>query len=136
MMRTTFSGPRALAAIGTGLFPVRLNVFPVRLNVLVSIGFIDLLRFYGRSPTDHYVPSPYAAAILWVLILVGLGFLARRGHRWAFFAGIFLYAADILVLIMTFSLLASGLHAFFLFRWFQGQKALGDLNDPGASARI
>jgi len=32
-----------------------------------------------------------------------------------------------------FSLWAFGIHAFFVFKWFQGQKALKDLNDPGVS---
>jgi len=28
---------------------------------------------------------------------------------------------------------AFGVHAFFVFKWFQGQKALKDLNDPDVS---
>jgi hypothetical protein len=38
-----------------------------------------------------------------------------------------------ILLIVTFSTWAFGLHAFFLFKWFQGQKALKDMNDPGVS---
>jgi len=109
-----------LAALGTGLLGDRLNI-------LVSIGAIDLLRFYG---TPLVV---YSVAAAWVVALVALGFAASSGHRWAFLAGMVLYAADMIALIMMFSLWAFGVHAFFVFRWFQGQKALNDLNQAGAS---
>jgi hypothetical protein len=48
-----------LAALGTGLLPVRLNI-------LVSIGAIDLLRFYGRPLAQLYPLVMYSAAALWV----------------------------------------------------------------------
>jgi len=38
-----------------------------------------------------------------------------------------------IALIVTFSLWAFGIHAFFVFKWFQGQKALKDLNEAGVS---
>ncbi len=108
-----------LAALGTGL---------------LSIGAIDLLRFYGRPPGQLYPLVMYSAAALWVLATVALGIAARSGYRWAFLAGMVLYGADMIALIMMFSLWAFGVHAFFLFRWFQGQKALKDLNQAGGSA--
>jgi hypothetical protein len=58
---------------------------------------------------------------------------ARSGRRWAFLIGIVLYGADMIALIAMFSLWAFGVHAFFVFRWFQGQKALKDINDAGIS---
>ena len=75
----------------------------------------------------------YSAAATWLLALVALGFAARSGRRWAFLAGMVLYGADMIVLIVMFSLWAFGVHAFFLFKWFQGQKALQDLNDASVS---
>jgi hypothetical protein len=45
--------------------------------------------------------------------------------------GMVLYGADMVALIVTFSLWAFGVHTFFMFRWFQGQKVLKDLNEPG-----
>jgi len=112
-----------LAALGTGLLPIRLNIF-------VTIGAIDLLTFYGR-PVDHLYPLiVYSAAAIWVLLLVGLGFAARSGYRWAFLAGIALYGADMIALVVTFSIWAFAVHAIFLFKWFQGQKALKDFNEP------
>ncbi|MGA8212784.1 MAG: hypothetical protein WB799_04275 [Candidatus Sulfotelmatobacter sp.] len=65
--------------------------------------------------------------------LLALGFAGRGGQRWAFLAGMVLYGLDMIALMLTFSLWAFGVHAFFLFKWFQGQKALKDLNDAGAS---
>ncbi len=115
-----------LAALGTGLLPVRLNIF-------VSIGVFDLLGFYGRSLSPVYPLAMYGAAAAWVIMLLALGFAGRGGHRWAFLAGMVLYGADMIALIAMFSLWAFGVHAFFVFKWFQGQKAIKDLDDPGAS---
>jgi hypothetical protein len=111
-----------VAALGTGLLPVRLNV-------LVNIGAIDLLKFYGGlSALEVY--GVYGA---WLVVLAALGFAARRGYRFAFLLGMILYGADMIALIVTFSIWAFGVHAFFVFRWFQGQKALKDLHDASHS---
>jgi len=69
----------------------------------------------------------------WLVALLGLGFAGRSGHRWAFLAGMLLYGADMVALMVMFSLWAFGVHAFFVFKWFEGQKALKDLNEAGAS---
>ena len=111
-----------LAALGTGLLPVRLNIF-------VTIGTIDLLTFYGRPLGQLYPLVTYSAAAIWVLALVGLGFAARAGYRWAFLAGMALYGADMIALLVTFSIWAFTVHAWFLFKWFQGQKALKDFTE-------
>ncbi len=117
---TYFFWAAGLAALGTGLLPVRLNIF-------VSIGAVDLLRFYGTTL------MVYGVAATWVVAMLALGFAARSGRRWAFLAGMVLYGADMIALITMFSLWAFGVHAFFVFRWFQGQKALKDLKEAGAS---
>lgn len=115
-----------LAALGTGLLPMRLNI-------LVNIGVFDLLGFYGRSASPLYPLAMYGATAAWLVMLVALGFVGRSGHRWAFLAGMVLYGADMFALMVTFSLWAFGVHAFFVFKWFQGQKALKDLSEPGFS---
>jgi hypothetical protein len=111
-----------LSALGTGLLPVRLNL-------LVSVGTVDLLTLYGRPLGTFYPLAVYGLAAMWLLVTLGLGFAGRSGHRWAFLAGIAIYAVDMVALIVTFSLWAFGVHAFFVFKWFQGQKALKDLAD-------
>ncbi len=111
-----------LAAIGTG-------VLPLRLTFLVNIGTIDFLTFYGRSLGPLHPLLVMCAAGLWTFIIAGLGFAARRGYRWAFLAGIALYGVDMIALIITFSLWAFALHSFLVFKWYQGQKALKDLDE-------
>jgi hypothetical protein len=112
-----------LAAVGSGLLPVRLNI-------IVSIGAFDLLSLYGKLLGPVAVDTTVA---IWLIAVVALGFAARSGRRWAFLVGIVLYGADMIALIAMFSLWAFGVHAFFVFRWFQGQKALKDINDAGVS---
>jgi len=116
-----------LAALGTGLLPIRLFA-------IVNIGCIDLLQFYGGELIKANPLLLRAAAAAWVLALVGLGFAARKGQRWAFWAGLVLYAADMLPLVVMFSLWAFGIHGFFIFQWFKGQRALGELKEAPQSA--
>ena len=111
-----------LAALGTGLFPLRINI-------LVSIGVIDLLPFYGGPLFRLHPLLVSAAAAAWVVALVGLGFAAQKDHRWAFLAGVVLYGTDMIALGLTFSFWSIGVHGFFLLKWFQGQKALKDLKE-------
>ncbi len=123
----TFFWAAGLATLGVGLLPIRFNLF-------VSIGAIDLLTFYGRPLGSLYGLVLYAAAAMWVLWLIAFGFAGRRGYRWAFWGGIILYSADMITLIITFSIWAFGVHSYFVYRWWQGQKALQDLNELQAPA--
>jgi hypothetical protein len=75
----------------------------------------------------------YSAAVTWLVVVLVLGFAGRGGYRWAFLAGMVLYGADMIALIAMFSLFAFGVHAFFVLKWFQGQKALKDLTHAGVS---
>src|SRR5450432_795812 len=116
-----------LAALASGLLPVRLNI-------LVNVGAFDLLRFYGRPLGPLYALVAYSTVAAWLLVLVGLGFAGRSGHRWAFLVGIVLYGADMIALMAMFALWAFGVHAFFLLKGFQGQKALKDIDEGGTSS--
>ncbi|HEX3153855.1 MAG TPA: hypothetical protein VHV32_04480 [Candidatus Angelobacter sp.] len=110
------------------------DCFPIRLFGLVNIGFIDLLRFYGGELVRTNPLLLRATAAAWVLALVGLGFAARKDQRWAFWAGLLLYATDMLPLIVMFSIWAFGVHGFFVFQWFKGQRALGELKETSPVA--
>lgn len=113
-----------LAALGTGLLPIRLNI-------VVSIGTIDLLTFYARPVGGElYRLVVSGCALAWVLVIVGLGFAARSGYRWAFLVGIVLYGADMIALLVTFSIWAFTLHAVFIFKWFHGQRTLKEVSEP------
>ncbi len=111
-----------LAALGTGLVPVEVDI-------LVNVGAVDLLTLYGRQIGGIYPALTYSVAVGLLIVLIGLGFAARGGYRWAFLAGMLLYAADMIALIALFSLWAFGIHAFFLLKWYQGQKALVDAKE-------
>ena len=113
-----------LAAISSGVLP---SIFPVRINFLINFGMLDLLRLYGRRVGAVYPSVAIVTVVLWVIVMCALGFAARKGHRWAFLIGIALYGADMAALMATFSIWAFGVHGFFVFRWFQGQKALKDI---------
>ena len=116
-----------LAALASGLLPVRINV-------LVNIGTFDLLNLrYIREFGPAYPLVTYGAPVAWMASLLALGFAGRSGHRWAFLFGMALYGLDMVALIATFSLWAFGVHAFFVFKWFQGQSALKELNKPRTS---
>ena len=117
-----------------GLAAVASGIFPVRANIIVNIGVFDLLGAYGR-PLGHLYPlAAYGTVTIWLIALVALGFAARSGRRWPFMAGMILYGADMIALMVMFSVWAFGVHAFFVFKWFQGQKALNDLNQKGVSS--
>ena len=103
----------------------------IRDSIFVSLGAFDLLSVYGRPSNPLYPLAMYGVAAAWVVALLALGFAGRSGYRWAFFVGMVLYGADMIALIVMFSLWAFGVHAFFVFKWFQGQKALKDLNEAG-----
>lgn len=120
-----FFAAAAIAALGTGLLPLQLNI-------IVNIGAIDLLRLYGGELVRQG-PLLLFAATAWIAIVLGLGVAAQKGHRWAFLAGVVLYAADMIALALTFSVWAIGVHGFFVMKWFQGQRALQDLQDAPAS---
>jgi len=107
-----------LAALGTGLLPIRINMF-------VSIGCFDLVAFYGRSLGSLYPAVLYGFALFWVAVMAGLGLAGRIGQRWAFLAGILIYGTDLIVLLITFSIWSFAVHCVFIFKWYQGQKARG-----------
>ncbi|HKD80409.1 MAG TPA: hypothetical protein VKH81_12000 [Candidatus Angelobacter sp.] len=133
-----------LAGLGTGLLPVlipgllRLGDFDLLafLRSIVSIGSFDLLAIYGRDLLQGNILLLRAAAAIWVGLLVGLGFAARKGQRWAFWIGVVLYCADMvpsMLMSMLFGIFAVGLHGFFVMQWFKGQRALGELKQSSAS---
>lgn len=119
--------------VAAGLAAIGGELLLVRLNFVVNIGALELLALYGRGLAQFQLLVVYSAMLAWVAILVGLGFAARRGWRWAFLAGVILYSADMIPLAITFSWLSMGVHGFFIFKWFQGQRALQELNTPTAA---
>ena len=110
----------AMAACGTGVALVQLGFF-------VRVGAIDLLTYYVNGNSNRFLIL--GTAVTWVIVLFVLGFIARTGYRTAFFVGIVLYGLDMLLLIATFSIGSFGVHAFFVYRWYLGQKALREAKE-------
>jgi len=110
-----------------GLAATCSGILGVRFNFLIDVGVFDLLGLYGRRLGESYPTVADSTIVMWIAILCALGFAARKGHRWAFILGVVLYSLDMVALLVTFSIWAFGVHGFFVFRWFQGQKALHDL---------
>jgi hypothetical protein len=110
-----------------GLAATCSGILGLRFNFLINVGVFDLLSLYGRRFGEIYPGVAEGTVVLWIVILCALGFAARKGHRWAFLLGIVLYGLDMVALLVTFSIWAFGVHGFFVFHWFQGQKALQDL---------
>ena len=120
----------ACAVLGTGMFLVKLPI--------VNIGGIDLFLYYARDLIRSNPLLWFMAGAMWVLLMAGLGFAAGKGQRWAFWVGIILYAADMILLFLAFNLLtclSMGVHGFFIMQWFKGQKALGEINESFQSER-
>lgn len=119
-----------LAGLGSG-------VFIIRLSFIVNIGAIDLLLIYGRELLHGNILLFRMVGAAWVVLLLLLGLAARNNHRWAFWVGVILYGADLLcvmVMLNLFTVLAMGVHGFFIMQWFKGQKALGELEESASRA--
>jgi hypothetical protein len=119
--------------LAAGLAVLSTGVLPIRVLILVNIGAIDLLNRYAYYTGQINPLLVYGAGAAWVVALVLLGLAARKGHRWAFLAGLILYGADLVPLAMIFSFWSFGIHGFLLLKWFQGQKALKELKEAPAS---
>jgi len=134
-----------LAALGTGLVPlllpglIRIGDFDLLawLSGIFGIGSFNMLVIYGRDLLHNNILYFRAAAAAWVVVVALLGLAARKGQRWAFWAGVILYAADmvpVMLMLSVWSVLTVGLHGFFVMQWFKGQKALGELKEPSVAA--
>ncbi len=111
-----------------GLAATSSGILPIQIHFLINIGLFDLLAIYGRRFGEISPTVAEGTVVIWIVVFCALGFAARKGHRWAFILGIAIYALDMLALMTVFSVWAFGVHGFFVYRWFQGQKALKDLH--------
>lgn len=110
-----------------GFAAITSGLLPVRIGILIDLGIIDLLYVYGRQfGSDQGLVIGFVSVAL-ISLLVALGAMGRLQKRWAFFVGMILYGADIIALMLTFSVWAVGVHGFFLLRWYQGQRAVAEL---------
>lgn len=88
-----------------------------------SLGVSGYAARMGGGLSGYLLVTVVASAII---ALCGL--FARRGARWAFLAGMGLYALDALVCLSMREYLEIAAHAYALFRIFQGFQAAGQLS--------
>jgi hypothetical protein len=62
-----------------GLAAVASGLFPVRMNILVNVGIFDLIGVYGRKALQGYPLAADGIVGAWMTSLVGLGIAARGG---------------------------------------------------------
>jgi hypothetical protein len=65
----------------------------------------------------------FALNLIVLLICVGFGIFAQKGHTWAFVVGMVLYAADGLIFLWVQDWLSLGFHAFVLYGMYRGLAA-------------
>ena len=58
-----------------------------------------------------------------------LGFLAAKGHRWAFISGMILFGLDTILTLVSMDLFGFGFHLFFLWFLLSGLQALNKLKE-------
>lgn len=59
-----------------------------------------------------------------IAIIVGLGFMSRKGHLWAFVTGIVLYSLDAVIYLIAQDWMSVGFHGLALFYMVRGAKRL------------
>ena len=65
----------------------------------------------------------FAFELIVLLICVGFGLFAQKGHTWAFIVGMLLYALDGLIFLWVQDWLSLGFHAFVLYGIYRGLDA-------------
>lgn len=92
----------------------------------MDITFHNLAQIFPNS-----APAIYAFGLLLDLficiVFVLSGYLAAKGHRWAFIAGMLLYGLDAVLTMVSTDILGFGFHLFFLWFLFSGLKGLDKL---------
>lgn len=93
--------------------------------------FVDGVAYYAGLEVPEASTILTIIAVLIDLVIVGIfvlfGYFAAKGRRWAFIAGMILYAIDALLILILQDWLGLAFHVFFLFGLFGGLRALNDL---------
>ena len=121
--------------VAAGCALISSGLLPVRFTFLVDVGYINLAHILLHAEPFAFSGSlqafvVIAALTVWtIVIMVLLGFAGRAYKRWAFWAGLLIYGVDAAVLIPLFSLWAMGVHGFFLWKWWEAQRAIAELKE-------
>jgi len=102
--------------------------FNAKLHFIVGLGITQIADGVGKmggftGSIAGLVVSLFAAGVFTLF-----GKLSREGHRWAFLAGMALYALDGLIFLGFGLWLDLAFHAFALFNIYKGLSALNELH--------
>jgi MFS family permease len=93
--------------------------------------FIDGVAYFVGQDRPEARTIMLLIAFVIDLVIIGIfvlfGYLARKGRRWAFIAGLILYAIDAMLMLVFQDWLGFGFHLFFLWGLFNGLRALNQL---------
>ena len=118
-----------LAIAGLSILNSVLTMSGTNFHFIFGLGITEIVDAIGRQSG-----TTGSALGLIVNVFIGGVFLlvwnfARKGEKWAFLAGMGLYAVDGLILIPFKDLLGVAFHAYALFRIYQGLRGIPVLED-------
>lgn len=99
------------------------------LNTIFRVAHVPFGFFFGLGLPEIVLRSGLGiqawigVTVVAALIFVLFGYFARRGALWAFLVGMVLYTADALLCFLNKDYLGGAVHAYALFRIFQGFQA-------------
>jgi hypothetical protein len=109
-------------------------VFGTRPTFVVGLGitqFMDIIAHNIAQSFPNSIPLIQSIGLLSDLFICGVfvlcGYLAAKGHRWAFIAGMSLYGLDAILTLVSPDYIGFGFHLFFLWFLFSGLQALDKL---------
>lgn len=96
-------------------------------GLMFGLGATDLVTAIGSGIGGAGLAVALAVTAVLAGIIALFGVFASRGARWAFLVGMAVYALDALVSLWLGQYLGAAVHAYALFRIFQGFQAAGQL---------
>jgi hypothetical protein len=118
-------------------------VFSTRSSFVVGLGvtqFMDIITHNIAQSFPNSILLIQGIGLLPDLFICGVfvfcGYLAAKGYRWAFIAGMILYGLDAILTLVSPDFIGFGFHLFFLWFLFSGLQALSKLkkNIPEAAS--
>lgn len=101
-------------------------------NFVIGLGFTLL----ADNIFKEYIAVAIAIDVVALATIAGFGFLARKGHLWAFVTGIVLYSLDAVIYLLVQDWMSVAFHGLALFYMIRGatvlRTALRDAANPPA----
>jgi hypothetical protein len=118
-----------LAIAGLSIVNSVLTMSGTNFHFIFGLGVTEIVDVIGRQSGT----TGSALSLVVNLFIAGLFLLfwnfARRGEKWAFLAGMGLYAVDGLILVPFKDFLGVAFHAYALFRIYNGMKGVPVLEE-------